>query len=338
MNNANSFDELLPKGFSEFINQSKAKAILKDAILSSVKRDIPIEHVLLSGLAGCGKTTMALLIAKERKVHIELTTGGSLEKAEDIYELFKKIKDKKHPIIFIDEVHGIKKSLAEILYLPMEHPDVEISIPTTKKSNNGGFGLCWNKEQENTKIKVSPFTLIGATAGEQGELEKPFRDRFGLHIQLEKYTMDNMEMLIAQSYKKLEMNLSKNIIKAVAQRSCYTPRKANSLLKRIREHADAVNCKKPNIKMVEKVFKRLGIDYLGIDEIGRQILMALYKSPKGALGLISISKIVQASISTINNVYEPSLLQRELITYLPRGRAITQKGIDHLKKLGLISS
>ncbi len=334
----NNKDVLLPDGFKEYIGQMRAKSIVKDAILSSVKRDIPIEHILFSGLAGCGKTTMALLIAKERKVHLELTTGGSLENAENIYDIFNKIKDKTHPIIFIDEVHGIKKSLAEILYLPMEHPDAEISIPTTtKRPNNGGFGLYWNDKQEGVKIKVPPFTLIGATAGEQGSLAKPFRDRFGLQVQLEKYTKENMEMLTTQSCKKLEMNLNRNIIKAVAQRACYTPRIANRLLKRIREHADATDCKRPSIKMVEAVFKRLGIDYLGIDEIGRQILMALYKSPKnGTLGLVSISKIVQMSVSTIQEVIEPSLLQLGLINYMPRGRILTKNGNIHLHKVGLV--
>ena len=333
MNNQNNStnDKLLPKDFSEYIGQERAKSIVKDAILSSIKRDTSLEHILLSGGAGCGKTTLALLVAKERNVFIKVTTGGSLEKAENIYNLFEEIKDKKDAIIFIDEIHSIPKGIAEILYLPMEHPDCEIQLP--KKSTNSVS--YWIGKQENTKMKIPPFTLFGASAGEEGELEKPFRDRFGLRIVLEKYTMANMETIIAQSCKKLEINLNRNIIKAVAERSCFIPRTANNLLKRIREHMDAVGQEKPSLKMVEKVFQRLGLDHLGIDDTGRKILLGLYNSPKKALGLNSLSKIVQLSTVTINSVVEPQLLQHGLISYMPSGRALTEAGYKHLVRLGL---
>lgn len=131
MNNQNKSvnDALLPNGFKEYIGQNQIKLIVNDAIKSSIKRDEPVCHMLISGHAGCGKSTLAFLIAKERGIYLKTTTGGALEKPEDIWSLFEGIKDKKHACIFIDEIHGLKKSLAEMLYLPLEHPDCEIELP-----------------------------------------------------------------------------------------------------------------------------------------------------------------------------------------------------------------
>jgi len=312
--------ELMPKNFKEFIGQERVKAILNDAIISAQKRGCPMDHTLLSGLPGVGKTTLAYLIADTLNRKIVTVTGGALEKPIDIFNIFKAIEKEKDPVLFIDEIHSIrKKQIQELLFLPMEVPGTVINMPST-------FGTL------TLSVKVPPFTIIGATTGKEGMLEKPLLDRFTLKLVLDRYNILDIQRIILQSAKKMELEIEKEIAFKIAERSCLTPRIANNLLRRIRDYIIAHAIKNISKKTLEEVFKQLGIDELGLDDIGRKILIALATNVRGALGLRSLATKVHIDEETLKNIYEPQLLINNLIDYMPKGRSITESGLKHIKR------
>jgi Holliday junction DNA helicase RuvB len=311
--------ELMPQNFSEYKGQDRIKMLLLDAIHAAVKRGEPIEHILFNGLAGQGKTTLAWLLAQEAGRAIVTVTSSTLQKPIDIYNLFKDIEKEKFPIIFLDEIQGLSKSLAEMLYLPMENPNMEMRSPSS-------YGSC------NFSVIIKPFTLIGSTAGEAGRIPKPMLDRFQIKLNMDPYTIENIGDIITQSCNKIKLNLTSALIGEVTQRSTLIPRKANNLLRIISNHVVANNIKKIDKPILEFVFKLLELDDMGIDRIGRRILKEIASSPKGSIGVQSLAAIIGVDTRTLIRCHEPDLLALSLIRYMPGGRSITEDGLKYIKK------
>jgi len=306
-------DNLRPQSFSDFIGQEKVKAQLKIAVEASQKLSTSIDHILLTSfLPGTGKTTLANIVAKERKVKFYMANAGSIEKYVDLFCLLGQARKDKNPIIFIDEIHNLKTALAESIYNVMEDPNMEL---TYEESNWGTISF-----------KMPPFTLIGATAGNQGMLPSPFLDRFGIKIALEAYTIEDIIKLIKKNIKKFHINLNQNVIEALAQMSCYTPRLANNLLKQLYNYCIVKKIKNITMKDFSAFKKLYDLDDLGLDMPSRMIIKALAESPKGALGIDSLARKTRINKNTMIQIYEPKLLALKLIDYMPRGRVLTQIG------------
>lgn len=277
---------------------------------------IPEEHLFFGNGFINHNTTIAYLIAKETGRKLISIVGSMLSNVSDVYNIFNSIKKDINPIIFVDEIHSVDKKVAELFYQPMEIPNTEILLP-----NNYGT--------MNISIKVPALTIIGATT-QEGLLEKPFFDRFSLRLVFDKYTIENMCDIGSQSADKLNLKLSKDIVKCIADRSCYTPRILDNLLYRIRDFSVSRGIKNITKKNIDELFNQLDIDKLGLDSIARKILVALAKNPRGCLGFKSLSVASSVDEQTLKRVYEPQLLLNDLISFLPKGRAITEQGLNHI--------
>lgn len=310
---------LQPKDFSEYIGQERAKMILSDAILSAKKRRTSVSHILISSIGpGVGKTTLATLMAEKIKSKVVTRVASSIESYEDIYSLFSEVRLALNPVIVIDEIHRIKHALAETIYLAMENPKAEF----TKKRTMGALAY--------PTIVAGNFTLVGLTAGQQGMMPKPFLDRFDIKITLQKYTEEEIAEIVKRSAKRLNVQITADLAKLIAQRAIFTPRIANSLLKRVRDYTLARNVKTITKGTLDNVFTLLGIDNLGLDETARMVLSALATSPTGSCGLNSLASISNIDMDTLKNLVEPQLLLQGLIVYMARGRAVTEKGLRHI--------
>ena len=315
-----------PSCLEEYIGQKRAKLILNDAIVSAQKRSVPLNHIMITSCGpGVGKTTLSKLIADRMGVKCVTAVGSMIENYNDIFNLFSQVRNTDNPIIIIDEIHRLKPALCETMYLAMEDFN-----SVFKK--NVDFGACGD-----ISFRVGPFTLIGLSAGEQGFLPRPFLDRFDIKITLQKYTMEDMIKIVKQSSEKMAIKLSDNIIKSVAERSVFTPRIANNLLKRILDYKTSRDIKSIADKDIKKIFDMLGIDNIGLDEVARKVLTALANSSRGTCGVNSLASIVNVEQSTLKNIIEPQLLMHELIVYQSRGRAITSAGLKHLGREDIIN-
>jgi Holliday junction DNA helicase RuvB len=310
--------ELMPTSFSEFKGQPRIKTILKDTVQAALKRDVPIDHMLFNGLPGQGKTTLAWLVAQEAKRDIITVTASSLDKPMDIYNIFKDVENEKFPIIFIDEIHALKKGLCELFYIPMETPGATIHFPAV-------YGAL------NLDIKCPEFTLIGTTAGEMGKLPRPMLDRIQLKLNLDDYTMDDIYNIIEQSAKKLDLSLGESHIKSIAMRSSYIPRKANNLMRVVRNYVISREITRITNEVIQSVFVLLEIDEFGIDRIGRQILFEIAENPGGSIGLKSLASVIGVDESTLVRIYEPELLAMGFIKYRVKGRSVTDKGLQYIE-------
>jgi len=316
------FDEFAPKNWSEYIGQNRIKSIIQDAIKSAKIRKSPLDHILLiSSMPGQGKTSLARLIAKEMKSPFFNITASSIEKPDEIIKLLRDAFEYEHSIIFIDEIHRLKKGLAELLYVPMENFNSEITIPKFLQK----------------PLFVKPFTLIGATAGEQGLLPKPLLDRFSITLIFDSYTITDLIKIIQKNAKKLSISINKTIAQEIAQRSLFTPRIAINHLKRIRDYL--ITHKKSLTKnALNQIFEKLGIDELGLDNNARILLKVIYNQTKnkGAVGLETLAKLTGLDKTTISKMYEPILIKLGLLEFTNKGRMITEKGEMFLKAKGLI--
>ncbi len=306
---------LRPKTFDEYIGQNRIKENLKVVIGAAKKRKEPIEHLLLHGPSGLGKTTLAYLIAKELGASIKITSGTALEKAGDVGSILTGLND--GDILFIDEVHRLNKMVEEVIYPAMENFKLDIVIG---KGNSA----------KTLQIDLPRFTLIAATT-KISLLSAPFRSRFGVSFRLDFYKDEDIEKIISRSADLLGIKIDKPAIKIVAASSRFPPRVANRLLKRVRDYAQMKDLNSVDETLAKESLKLLEIDHKGLEETDRKILLAIAeKFDGGPVGLKSIAAAISEEEGTIEDVYEPYLMQMGFLSRTPKGRIITSSGRKHL--------
>jgi len=309
-------NKLRPTHIEGFIGQKKKIENLKTYIEGANKRKEPLDHVLFHGPPGLGKTTLANIIAAEMGVQIKQTSGPVLEKKGDITALLTELET--YDVLFIDEIHRLKTSLEEILYKAMEDFQVDVII-------GEGIGA------KNISISLNPFTLIGATT-RTGLLSSPFRDRFGILIHLDFYSTDELIRVLMRSSQILNIRVSNEAADQIARRSRGTPRIANKLLRRVRDFAQVKGEGFIDLKITLSSFEALEVDENGFDEIDRKILMTIIENFSGGpVGLSTLSTSIQEEKETLEDVYEPFLVQQGYLKITPRGRVATEKALKHFK-------
>ncbi len=306
---------LRPRVLSEFIGQDKIIGNLKVFIDSAKRRKEPLDHVILSGPPGLGKTCLAEIIANEMGVNFKITSGPAIERAGDLAAILTNLED--YDVLFIDEIHRLNRTVEEILYPAMEDYKLDIII---------GKG----PSAKSIRIDVAPFTIIGATT-RVGLVSSPLRDRFGVNLRLDYYSTDNLIKIIKRSAEILGLEVTKEGLSILASRSRGTPRIANRLLRRVRDHALVSGDGRIDGIATEKAFKKLDIDKLGLDVIDKKILNTLVlKFEGGPVGVGTIAASIGEEINTIEDVYEPYLLQLGFIKRTPKGRVATGSAFDYL--------
>ena len=308
-------DTLRPKFLTDYIGQKKAKEMMKVYIEAAKGRKEPLDHVLLYGPPGLGKTTLAGIIANEMGVHIKITSGPAIEKPGDVAAILNNLKE--GDVLFVDEIHRLNRQVEEVLYPAMEDfaIDVVIGKGATSKS---------------IRLELPKFTLIGATT-RAGMLSAPLRDRFGVVNRLEYYTLSELKTIIVRSAKVLGVKIEEDAALEMAKRSRGTPRLANRLLKRVRDFAEVKYDGKVTKEVAIEVLALLNIDGYGLDHIDRQILTTMIeKFGGGPVGLETIAVSIGEDTATIEDVYEPYLIQSGFIARTQRGRIVTDSAYTHL--------
>lgn len=306
---------LRPQTFDDYIGQDRLKKNLKLAIDAAKKRDEPIDHVLLYGPPGLGKTTMATVIANEMGADIRVTAGPAIERAGDLASILTNLQD--GDVLFIDEIHRLSRAVEEVLYSAMEDYKLDIVI---------GKGPA----ARSVRLDLPRFTVIGATT-RTGSLAAPLRDRFGLIHRLEFYTPDEIEQIVTRAANILESEIAPDAAKDLSTRVRLTPRIANRLLKRVRDYADVNGDGIIDGVTTKKALALLEIDELGLDPADRQLLRSMIENyGDNPVGVATLSALTGDEISTIEDFYEPYLLQIGFIERTPRGRRVTQKARRHL--------
>ena len=307
---------LRPLTLSEYVGQEQFKDNLKVFITAAKNRDEPLDHILLYGPPGLGKTTLAYVIANEMGTNIRLVNGPSIEKTGDLAAILSSLGE--GDVLFIDEIHRIPRVVEEILYEAME--DYRLTFMTGH-----------NEDARNISINLKPFTLVGATT-KPGDLSSPLRDRFGIINRLNYYTVEELEKIVKRTSRVFNMPISDEAANMLAIRSRGTPRIANRLYRRIRDFASYEFNDKIDTKLTENSLMRLRIDALGLDEIDVRYLTALIKRFNGGpVGLETLASTIGEEIRNLEEVYEPYLLKLGLINKTPRGRVATEKAYEHLK-------
>ncbi len=308
---------LRPRDFENYIGQPRLKKNLKLSIDAAKKRGEPIDHVLLYGPPGLGKTTMATVIANEMGASIRVTSGPAIERSADLASLLTNLQD--GDILFIDEIHRLHRSIEEVLYSAMEDFKLDIIL---------GKG----PSAKSLRLDLPKFTIIGATT-RTGTLAAPLRDRFGMIHRLEFYTPEEIEQVIKRAAKIIGVVISDPAAKELAQRSRLTPRIANRLLKRVRDYADVNGDGIIDEKLNISALELLDVDSLGLEPADRMLLNAIIeKYDGGPVGVEAIAALIAEERSTIEDFYEPYLMQIGLLVRTSRGREATDKAYKHLKK------
>ena len=308
-------DDLRPKHFSEYIGQTKAKDNLEIYIKAALERRESLDHVLLHGPPGLGKTTLAGIIANEMGVNIRITSGPAIEKAGDLAAILTNLSE--HDILFIDEIHRMSRTVEEILYPAMEDYALDIII---------GKG----PSARSIRLDLPKFTLIGATT-RVGLLSAPLRDRFGVISRLELYSTADLKEIVKRSASLLEVEISEEGAAEIASRSRGTPRIANRFLKRVRDFAQVKYNGKITAEAADDALKSMEVDHLGLDLTDHRLLLAMIKNfGGGPVGLDTLAATIGEEPSTIEDVYEPYLLQLGFITRTPRGRMASREAFEHL--------
>lgn len=305
---------LRPAGFNEYIGQENVKENLGILIGAAKKRNEAIEHILIHGPSGLGKTTLAYLIAKEFGAGIRITSGAALEKAGDVGSILTGLND--GDFLFIDEVHRLNKTVEETLYPAMENYNLDIII---------GKGT----SAKTLQVKLPRFTLIAATT-RISLLSNPFRSRFGAHYKLDFYKKEEIEKILHRSAKLLKIKVDNESIGKIASASRFTPRVANRLLKRVRDYAQVQDSSILTGAFATKALDLLGIDELGLDATDRKILSLIHQNFNGGpVGLKSIAAAIAEEEDTIEDVYEPYLMQIGFLARTSRGRMLTDLAAKH---------
>lgn len=309
---------LRPRDFSEYIGQERLKKNLKLAIDAAKKRGDPIDHVLLYGPPGLGKTTMASVIANEMGAGLRVTAGPAIERAGDLASILTNLAD--GDILFIDEIHRLSRTVEEVLYSAMEDFKLDIVI---------GKGPA----ARSVRLDLPKFTVIGATT-RTGALAAPLRDRFGHIYRLEFYTTDEISSIITRAASILESAIHPESAKLLSTRARLTPRIANRLLKRVRDYADVNGDGIIDTVTTKKALEMLEVDELGLDPADRNMLLSIIDNyGNNPVGLTTIAALTGDEASTIEDFYEPYLLQLGFIERTPRGRRVTPKAYGHLGRV-----
>lgn len=310
-----SDNPLRPQSINEYVGQKKVKENLKIFIEASKIRKEPLDHVLLYGPPGLGKTTLSMIIAKELGVNIRITSGPAIEKPGDLAALLTNLSE--GDVLFIDEIHRLSRSVEEILYPAME--DFTIDIVTGKGQMATSYHL-----------PLPKFTLIGATT-RAGQLSAPLRDRFGVVLRLEMYTPEELSKIVERSAFILKIDIDKDGALEIASRSRGTPRIANRLLKRVRDFAQVINDGKISYDVAKKALDKLEIDKLGLDSNDRRLIESMITFYNGGpVGLETLAAAIGEEAVTIEDVYEPFLMQIGFINRTPRGRCVTPAAYLHM--------
>lgn len=306
---------LRPKTLKEYIGQTKVKENMKIYIEAAKKRGEPLDHVLLYGPPGLGKTTLANIIATEMNSNIRITSGPAIEKPGDLAALLTNLAP--NDVLFIDEIHRLNRSVEEILYPALEDYNLDIII---------GKG----PSARSIRLDLPKFTLVAATT-RAGSLTTPLRDRFGIVNRLELYDEEQLKTIVQRSAEIMEINIDEEGAMEIAKRSRGTPRIANRLLKRVRDYASVLGDGNITKELADISLKRLDIDSLGLDNIDRKILECIITNYGGGpVGIETLSSTIGEEVETIEDVYEPYLMQKGFIGRTPRGRLALPKAYEHL--------
>ncbi len=306
---------LRPRYLREYIGQEKAKDNLQVFIDAARMRSEPLDHVLLYGPPGLGKTTMASVIANEMGVNMRITSGPTIEKAGDLAALLTNLQE--NDILFVDEIHRLNRAVEEILYPAMEDYAIDIIIGKGPSANS-------------VRLDLPHFTLIGATT-RAGQLSAPLRDRFGVNLRLELYTPEELTRIVTRSADILNIEIDPSGAAEIASRSRGTPRIANRMLKRVRDYAqvraDGIITK----EIANEALLRLEVDQIGLDATDRKMLRSIIEFYNGGpVGLEALAATIGEEAVTLEDVYEPYLLQQGFLTRTPRGRCVTRRAYEHL--------
>lgn len=305
-----------PQSLDEYVGQSEIKENLRVFIKAALMREEPLDHVLLYGPPGLGKTTLAHIIANELGTNIKTASGPSIEKTGDLAAILSTLEP--GDVLFIDEIHRMPKFIEEVLYPAMEDFEIDLVIGETGKSRN-------------IKIDLPPFTLVGATT-RAGDISSPLRDRFGIISKLEYYKKEELESIIKRTSKVLDMPIEDAAAQELSGRCRKTPRIANRLFKRVRDFALVEGDSTITKEMTLKSLERLKVDAYGLDAIDIEYLESLItKFNGGPVGVETISTSIGEETSTIEDVVEPFLLQEGFIKRTQRGRVATERAYDHLR-------
>ncbi len=309
-------NSIRPITISDYIGQSEVKENLDVFIKAAKMRNESLDHVLLYGPPGLGKTTLAYIIANELGVNIKTASGPAIEKTGDLAAILSSLEP--GDVLFIDEIHRMPRFVEEILYSAMEDYVLDIVVGNDSSSRN-------------IRIELPPFTLVGATT-RAGDLSSPLRDRFGIVSKLNYYSVEDLTKIIKRTSKVLEVPIEEDAAISLAKRSRGTPRIANRLFKRVRDYALVMGDGVINKKIVSLALDKLKVDELGLDETDYNLLKSIIqKFNGGPVGIEAIASSIGEEQTTIEDVYEPYLLQLGLLKRTSRGRVVTEKAYEHLK-------